>query len=267
MSSRDSPIAPMILVRSSPARPTNGLPCLSSSAPGASPTNISSAFGFPTPKTVCVRKAARCSHLAQVRTASRSALSRASRGISDLKFDDYGINTEDVHSTDIIKTGLVEDFSESNFFPKDETFFFNNEGTEQKSEIEHINSFTNFKKNLVLDNASQKNEENQIIDKSRKSSDIDLGDENYIRLFIGNIVADQETVSKMLNDIVLSLEEDISLLSSEGADCFDALNYRKALYIAKYGDRLQRFRSKLLDLKADWDDQDFIFDIDSEIFD
>ena len=45
----------MILVSSWPARPTNGSPWMSSSAPGASPTNIRSALGFPTPKTTCLR--------------------------------------------------------------------------------------------------------------------------------------------------------------------------------------------------------------------
>ena len=39
------PIASIIFVSSWPARPTNGTPCSSSSAPGASPTNISSAVG------------------------------------------------------------------------------------------------------------------------------------------------------------------------------------------------------------------------------
>src|SRR5262245_49865061 len=38
-----------------PAAPTNGMPCLSSWKPGASPTNIRSAPGFPEPKTTCVR--------------------------------------------------------------------------------------------------------------------------------------------------------------------------------------------------------------------
>src|SRR5437879_4070549 len=43
------------LSSSLPAWPTNGRPCLSSWNPGASPTNIRSAFGSPTPKTTCVR--------------------------------------------------------------------------------------------------------------------------------------------------------------------------------------------------------------------
>ena len=41
----------MIRVRGWPAAPTNGSPCLSSSAPGASPTNISGESTSPTPKS------------------------------------------------------------------------------------------------------------------------------------------------------------------------------------------------------------------------
>src|SRR5439155_6410227 len=50
-SSRLKSIAASILLRSCPARPTNGSPCLSSSAPGASPITMTFAFGLPTPKT------------------------------------------------------------------------------------------------------------------------------------------------------------------------------------------------------------------------
>src|SRR5574337_336638 len=45
----------MILVSSCPARPTNGSPWASSSAPGASPTKTRRALGLPTPKTIWVR--------------------------------------------------------------------------------------------------------------------------------------------------------------------------------------------------------------------
>ena len=45
----------MMSVSSWPARPTNASPCSSSSAPGASPTNISSASGLPWPKTIVLR--------------------------------------------------------------------------------------------------------------------------------------------------------------------------------------------------------------------
>ena len=44
-----------MLVSNCPERPTNGSPWMSSSAPGASPINIRSALGFPTPKTICLR--------------------------------------------------------------------------------------------------------------------------------------------------------------------------------------------------------------------
>ena len=54
-SSRVSSIASMIFVSSCPALPTNGMPCTSSSWPGASPMNMSSAEGLPTPKTICRR--------------------------------------------------------------------------------------------------------------------------------------------------------------------------------------------------------------------
>ncbi len=42
------------LVRSLPASPTKGRACLSSSAPGASPTNIMSVFRAPSPGTALV---------------------------------------------------------------------------------------------------------------------------------------------------------------------------------------------------------------------
>src|SRR5262245_1969219 len=54
-SSRFSRQASMIFVSSCPPRPTNGIPVLSSSAPGASPKKHSRACGLPIPKTVCVR--------------------------------------------------------------------------------------------------------------------------------------------------------------------------------------------------------------------
>src|SRR5204863_444639 len=52
---RCSPIASIICVSSLPARPTNGNPWASSSAPGPSPTKTSSALGFPSPKTILCR--------------------------------------------------------------------------------------------------------------------------------------------------------------------------------------------------------------------
>src|SRR5580700_6627513 len=63
----------MILVSNWPALPTNGSPCWSSSAPGASPTNMSDASGLPTPKTTFFRELARCGHLTQVSARARSS--------------------------------------------------------------------------------------------------------------------------------------------------------------------------------------------------
>src|SRR5512144_1572228 len=66
-------------VSSWPARPTNGTPVRSSSAPGASPTSISRAVGEPVPKTVLVRDRARCGQRSQTATSAASAASRAGR--------------------------------------------------------------------------------------------------------------------------------------------------------------------------------------------
>lgn len=53
--SGESPIATIILSSNCPARPTKGIPCASSSDPGASPTMHSPAIGFPRKNTVLVR--------------------------------------------------------------------------------------------------------------------------------------------------------------------------------------------------------------------
>ena len=53
--SRESPISTRSSFKSWPARPTKGSPWRSSSAPGASPTNIRSASALPAPKTALVR--------------------------------------------------------------------------------------------------------------------------------------------------------------------------------------------------------------------
>ena len=78
--SRVKPI-PLVIMSVSrlPARPTNGRPVRSSSAPGASPTNMSRAVGAPEPKTVWVREAARCGHWAQTATSAASAASNPGR--------------------------------------------------------------------------------------------------------------------------------------------------------------------------------------------
>ena len=70
-SPRANPIVSIILVSNWPARPTNGSPCASSSAPGASPINITSASGLPTPNTVCVLELARCGHFMAKAAGSR----------------------------------------------------------------------------------------------------------------------------------------------------------------------------------------------------
>src|SRR5215211_1327905 len=83
-SPRSRPIPASSLSSSFPAWPTNGSPCLSSWKPGASPTNIRSASGLPTPKTTCVRLWARRQRV-QTETCSPSAWresTRASLGIA-----------------------------------------------------------------------------------------------------------------------------------------------------------------------------------------
>ena len=72
-SSRLNPIASIIFVRSWPARPTKGMPWMSSSRPGASPTNIRRAFGFPTPNTIWRRPCWCSAHRVQSPRSSRIA--------------------------------------------------------------------------------------------------------------------------------------------------------------------------------------------------
>ena len=67
----------MILVSNWPALPTNGSPCSSSSAPGASPTNMSCASMLPTPNTTFLRDDARCGHFTQASARSRKAANAA----------------------------------------------------------------------------------------------------------------------------------------------------------------------------------------------
>src|SRR5918995_30787 len=68
-------------VRSLPARPTNGMPCLSSSAPGPSPTNTRSAAGSPSPNTTWLRPWVASGHFVQA-SASRSSSSKDANGDS-----------------------------------------------------------------------------------------------------------------------------------------------------------------------------------------
>src|SRR5215207_2531256 len=68
-------------VRSWPARPTNGMPWRSSSAPGPSPTNTRSAPGSPSPKTTWLRPWVAKGHFVQA-SASRSSSSNDANGDS-----------------------------------------------------------------------------------------------------------------------------------------------------------------------------------------
>ena len=67
----------MIFVSNWPALPTNGSPCSSSSAPGASPMNMSCASMLPTPNTTFLRDDARCGHLTHASARSRNAAKAA----------------------------------------------------------------------------------------------------------------------------------------------------------------------------------------------
>src|ERR1700735_4504488 len=68
--------------RSLPERPTNGSPARSSSRPGPSPTNSTSASGLPTPNTTWVRPSA-SGHLVQVEVVTRSR-SRATASLTGI---------------------------------------------------------------------------------------------------------------------------------------------------------------------------------------
>src|SRR3954447_21044216 len=73
------PISSSSVSSSRPAWPTNGSPCWSSLAPGASPTNIRSASAWPEPKTTVVRVLASCGQRVQTRACSQTALSSSRR--------------------------------------------------------------------------------------------------------------------------------------------------------------------------------------------
>lgn len=80
-----SPIAPMILARSSPAGPTKGRPDSSSIAPGPSPTNRRDASRAPSPNTTFFLVLLR-GHALQFMTLIRN------RSISDDLSADAGVN-------------------------------------------------------------------------------------------------------------------------------------------------------------------------------
>src|ERR1044071_4193259 len=67
----------MIFVSNCPALPTNGSPCKSSSAPGASPTNISGESISPTPKTTLLRELANAGHFWQTSARWRNSVMAA----------------------------------------------------------------------------------------------------------------------------------------------------------------------------------------------
>src|SRR6266576_6155943 len=73
-SPRERPMPSSSCSSSFPAAPTNGMPCLSSWKPGASPTNIRSESGSPAPNTTWVRPSA-SAHLVQPATSSPKARS------------------------------------------------------------------------------------------------------------------------------------------------------------------------------------------------
>src|SRR4051812_27764678 len=66
----------IILFSNWPAAPTNGSPWVSSSAPGASPTNMMSALMLPTPNTTFLPARTRAQQVLSARTISRSAAHR-----------------------------------------------------------------------------------------------------------------------------------------------------------------------------------------------
>ena len=72
-SSRGRPISPSSRSSSWPAWPTNGRPCSSSLAPGASPTNIRSASALPAPKTTVWRVSASCGQRVQPGACAKTA--------------------------------------------------------------------------------------------------------------------------------------------------------------------------------------------------
>jgi len=75
----------MIFVSNFPALPTKGSPNSSSSAPGASPTNINCASMLPTPNTTFLRDTARCGHFTHASARSRSAAKAVDLSIADCR--------------------------------------------------------------------------------------------------------------------------------------------------------------------------------------
>ena len=82
-SARAMPISPSSVSRSRPAWPTNGSPCLSSFAPGASPTNIRSASALPAPNTTVWRVEASCGHFVHPCACCQTAFSSSRRASAE----------------------------------------------------------------------------------------------------------------------------------------------------------------------------------------
>ena len=83
--SRLSPISTSRLSSSLPARPTNGTPCSSSFAPGASPMNMSSASALPAPNTTVLRVEASSGHRSQTRARANSSFRDSRRSEAPLR--------------------------------------------------------------------------------------------------------------------------------------------------------------------------------------
>src|SRR5215211_2884531 len=87
-SSRARPASPSSWSRNLPDRPTNGRPCLSSLAPGASPTSITSAVSLPSPGTMLVAAAQISNpHLPWARSSFLFRVSRSSMSLHPSPLD------------------------------------------------------------------------------------------------------------------------------------------------------------------------------------
>src|SRR5215831_4014501 len=106
----------MTFVSNCPAFPTNGSACISSSAPGASPTNISCALMSPTPKTTFLREEAKCEHLTQAialwRKSANAAIfaSGVRAGVELAVLSPGNSNTGDCGTKEAVVMGLVAAF-------------------------------------------------------------------------------------------------------------------------------------------------------------
>ncbi len=98
---RGRPIPSSIMrVRSWPARPTNGTPCASSSAPGASPMNMIFASGEPSAKTVCLRVLQRRQETQEETSFAKEFRSTAEARRADGGASGYGAFSSKVNEAD-----------------------------------------------------------------------------------------------------------------------------------------------------------------------